>query len=71
MKRDYEGLRIEPAFPADWECARLTRRFRGADYAITYRRTGKSEITVDGETISGNLLPDFRDGKKHLVEVSF
>lgn len=70
VKRDYEGLRVEPAFPNDWDSARLTRRFRGADYAFTYRRTGKSGITVDGETISGTLLPDFRDGKKHLVEVT-
>lgn len=71
VKRDYEGLRIEPAFPSDWDSACLNRRYRGADYAITYRRTGKPGITVDGEAIGGNLLPDFRDGKKHLVEVSF
>ena len=70
VKRDYEGLRVEPALPNDWDSARLTRRFRGADYAFTYRRTGKPGITVDGETISGTQLPDFRDGKKHLVEVT-
>lgn len=70
VKRDYDGLRIEPAFPSDWDSAELTRRFRGADYVISYRRTGTPDITVDGEAISGSLLPDFRDGKKHLIEVS-
>ncbi len=69
VKRDFDGLRIEPAFPSNWDSAELTRRFRGADYEIHYQRTGTPGITVDGETISGNLLPDFRDGKKHLIEV--
>ena len=70
VKRDYEGLRIEPAFPSDWEGARLTRRFRGAVYEIRYRRTGARGFSVDGEVLHGDLLPDFRDGKKHLVEVT-
>ena len=69
VKRDYAGLRIEPAFPGDWEHAEMTRRFRGTDYAIRYRRTGEAGITVDGKQIKGTLLPDFRDGKTHQIEV--
>ena len=69
VKRDFGGLRIEPAFPSDWEHAELKRRFRGADYVIHYRRTGEKSITVDGRQIEGTLLPDFRDGKTHLIEV--
>jgi cellobiose phosphorylase len=71
VKRDYAGLRIEPAFPSDWEHAEMTRRFRGADYVIRYRRTGEAGITVDGKQIKGTLLPDFRDGKTHQIEVQF
>jgi cellobiose phosphorylase len=48
----------------------MTRRFRGADYVIRYRRTGEASITVDGKQIKGTLLPDFRDGKTHSVEVT-
>ena len=70
VKRDYEGLRIAPAFPSDWDRAEMTRRFRGADYVIRYRRTGEASITVDGKQIKGTLLPDFRDGKTHSVEVT-
>ncbi len=70
VKRDYDGLRIEPAFPGGWEHAELTRRFRGADYVIRYRRTGGTSITVDGKRIEGTLLPDFRDGKTHFVEIA-
>lgn len=74
VKHDYDGLRIEPCFPATWECAQMTRRFRNADYHVVVRNPKHLEkaavrITVDGTLISGNILPDFRDGKMHEVEV--
>ncbi len=70
---DYDGLRIEPCFPADWETAEVNRSFRGADYRIIIRNPdhkdgGTPRITVDGKPISGTLLPDFREGQ-HQVEV--
>lgn len=70
VKRDFAGLRIEPAFPSDWDKAEMTRRFRGADYHIRYRRGEKKEILVDGKRIEGTLIPDFRDGKTHRVEIA-
>ena len=74
VKHDYDGLRIEPCFPATWECAQMTRRFRNADYHVVVRNPKHLEkaavrITVDGTLISGNILPDFRDGKMHEIEV--
>ncbi len=72
VQRDYAGLRIRPAFPGEWQEAEMTRRFRGAEYRIVYRRTGQDgvRLTVDGEPVTGSLVPDFRDGKQHLVEVT-
>jgi cellobiose phosphorylase len=70
VQRDYEGLRIRPAFPSSWQEAEMTRRFRGADYLIRLRRGEHKGILVDGERIAGDLLPDFQDGKEHLVEVT-
>ncbi len=70
VKRDFDGLRIEPAFPSEWNRAELTRRFRGADYRIVYRCTGESGIFADGKPVTGTLLPDFRDGKTHLIVVT-
>ena len=71
VQRDYEGLRIRPAFPSEWPDAEVTRRFRGADYQIVFRRAeqGGFCLSVDGARITGDLIPDFRDGKRHLVEV--
>lgn len=74
VKADFEGLRVEPCFPSKWDNAEITRRFRGADYHITIHNPGHSEagmpaVTVDGIAVSGNILPDFRDGHSHEVEV--
>lgn len=74
VKHDYDGLRIEPCFPVAWECAQMTRHFRNADYHVVVRNPKHLEkaavrITVDGTLISGNILPDFRDGKMHEIEV--
>lgn len=74
VKRDYAGLRIQPNFPADWGSAEMTRSFRGTDYHITYQNPdriekGTPKITVDGAALCGNILPDFRDGKCHEVNV--
>lgn len=76
VKREYAGLRLQPYFPADWEEAEMTRSFRGADYRIRYRNPehlekGEPRITVDGKPLEGSILPDFRDGKTHEVEILF
>ena len=74
VKADYDGLRIIPCFPSVWEKAEMTRRFRGADYHITIRNpegleNGAADITADGVPVSSTVLPDFRDGKVHKVDV--
>ena len=74
VKHDYDGLRIEPCFSSDWEQAEMTRLFRGANYHIVIRNpkhleNGTAEIVVDGIAVSGSVLPDFKDGRKHEVEV--
>ena len=73
VKADFDGLRVEPCFPAAWEEAQVTRRFRGTDYHITIRNQEHKEaaparLFLDGSPIEGSLLPDLRDGKIHQVE---
>ena len=53
----------------------MTRHFRGADYHVVIKKPGHvengiAEITVDGVSIIGLILPDFRDGRRHEVEVT-
>ncbi|WP_025719357.1 hypothetical protein [Paenibacillus sp. 1-18] len=60
IKRDYDGLRIDPCFPADWEEAQVFREFHGPRYEITIRNPsrlskGQPEIQVDGSHIRGSM----------------
>lgn len=74
IKRDFKGLRIEPCFPAEWEQAEVTRHFRGADYHIVIRNpdhleNGSAEIRADGVLCESSVLPDYRDGQMHEIQV--
>ena len=59
----------------------MTRHFRNSDYQITiynpeHLEKGKLEVEIDGRKVpaehteQGYLLPDFRDGKKHMIQVT-
>ncbi len=70
----YGGLRIDPCIPNDWNGFTLTRTFRGSVYRIVVRNPdhvakGVRRIQVDGQEIEGNVVPVFRDGGTHDVEV--
>jgi cellobiose phosphorylase len=52
------------------EQAEMTRHFRGADYRILIRCGEAKGLSVGGKDIQGDLLPDFRDGHIHTIEVS-
>jgi len=71
---DYAGLRIDPCIPSAWKSLRVRRPFRGAVYNVEIVnpdgvQTGVKRIEVDGSEIKGNVLPDFRDGNTHQVQV--
>lgn len=71
---DYDGLKIDPSIPSDWEGFTAVRKFRGATYNITvknphYISKGIESVTVDGKEIDGNILPVFENGKTVEVEV--
>ncbi|NMB34135.1 MAG: glycosyl transferase [Clostridium sp.] len=71
---DYEGLKIEPCIPKEWDGYSITRWYRGSNYIIEVKNPehvskGVKKIVVDGKEISTNILPVFNDGKDHSVEV--
>lgn len=75
IKPDWQGLRIDPCIPHDWDGYEVSRRFRGATYEIAIRNPrhvckGVQAVTVDGQPIDGSLLPVFADGQTHRVEVT-
>jgi cellobiose phosphorylase len=75
IKPDYDGLKIDPCIPAEWDKYQVTREFRGAQYEIKITNPdnvcqGVKEITVDGEIVEGNILPVFADDQTHQVIVT-
>lgn len=71
---DWNGLRIDPSIPSDWDGFTINRIFRGDTFEITVSNPshiskGIKIMIVDGQTIDGNVIPVFGDGKTHIVEV--
>jgi len=74
IKPDFDGLKIDPCIPEDWEEFTVKRFFRGSTYEILIKNPGHiskgvKSIKVDGKEINSNILPVFGDGKIHRVEV--
>ena len=54
---DYNGLRIHPCIPDDWDEYTVTRRFRGCTYTIHVRSGEEKGNTVNGTPIYGEVVP--------------
>ncbi len=71
---DFNGLKIDPSIPSEWDGFTVSRQFRGDTYDISVSNPdhickGIKSVTVDGSAIEGNIIPVFGDGKTHKVEV--
>ena len=74
IQPDYDGLKIDPCIPPEWNGYKITRKFRGATYLIEIRNPdgvskGIKAITVDGKEQKSPLIPAYSDGKEHTVVV--
>ena len=72
VKPEYDGLRIDPSIPAAWDGYSVTREFRGAKYEIKVENPdhvckGVKSLTVDGQPVTGGIIPAFKDGNTHQV----
>jgi len=74
VRRELNGLRIDPCIPKKWRGFKMRRPFRGSIYEIEVSNPrgvsrGVKKITVDHGPIEGTLVPTFSDGKVHKVKV--
>lgn len=70
----YEGLKINPCIPSTWDAYSVSRQFRGCTYQIEITNPnhvcqGIHEIRIDGQLITGDILPLFADTTVHNVHV--
>jgi cellobiose phosphorylase len=55
-----DGLLVAPVIPSSWEGYRMLRCYRGVRYVIDVERCGPGgevELTVDGQTVEGAVIP--------------
>lgn len=69
---DYEGLKIDPSIPEEWDGFKASRLYRGARYNITVKNPdhvckGVKSMVCDGVRVTGNILPAFADGVHEVV----
>ncbi|MFP4479052.1 MAG: GH36-type glycosyl hydrolase domain-containing protein, partial [Candidatus Izemoplasmatales bacterium] len=62
----FNGLKIDPCIPNDWDSFEIRRVFRASIYNIKvlnprHIEKGVKEIRLDGKLISGNVLPILSD----------
>ncbi|MBN1311129.1 MAG: glycosyl transferase [Anaerolineae bacterium] len=60
IRPTFDGLRVAPVIPSDWDGFTAMRIFRGATYNITVQREGPGNtvsLTVNGEPLGGNIVP--------------
>ncbi|MBE6881027.1 MAG: glycosyl transferase [Ruminococcaceae bacterium] len=73
IKPEYNGLKIDPSIPHEWDGFTASRLFRGATYEITVKNPdhishGVKSVVVDGNAVDSNVIPAF-DGGTHTVEI--
>jgi N,N'-diacetylchitobiose phosphorylase len=74
LQPELDGLRIDPCIPSTWHGFKATRRFRGRTIHIEVKNPdgvchGVDTLTLNGETLVGNLVPIDRLSDHNQVEV--
>lgn len=74
VRPEYDGLRVDPCIPKNWDGFKMQRKFRGATYQLDVKNPdhvskGVRQIIVNGETLNSNKIPLLEKGKNHKVEI--
>jgi cellobiose phosphorylase len=74
IQPDYNGLKINPCIPREWNGFKVTRKFRGVIYLIevinkNHVSKGVVRVSIDGKIYNSNLIPVFEAGTTHSVIV--
>ncbi len=62
MRPDFNGLRISPSIPKEWDSFEIEKDFRGKHLHIVVKNPGHAEsgckkLIVDGKEMEGNYIP--------------
>lgn len=74
IRPTFTGLCVAPCIPAAWDGFHIQRVFRGATYNIQVHNPrhvchGLTSMTVNGESITGNIIPIIPAGSTAQIDV--
>ncbi len=74
IQPQYNGLKIDPCIPNNWEGYTISRKFRNATYNIEITNPDKvskgiQQITVNGSILEGNIIPILDKGSTNSIQV--
>jgi cellobiose phosphorylase len=69
IKPEYNGLKIDPNLPREFQHVKVERKFRGAKFDIEIKRDENLEkgLYVDGRKIDGDLIKLAKEKKEYKV----
>ncbi len=70
VRREFDGLTIDPQLPTGWNEVRVQRTFRGKEFNVSIHRTGQRSLSLNGKSVSGNFLPLADCSETNQVEVT-
>lgn len=75
IKADFDGLRVDPCIPAEWDGYEVERVFRDVTYEITVKNPnhvshGVKSMIVNDRKVSGNTIPYHSEDATVKVEVT-
>lgn len=71
VRSEFDGLRVDPCLPSEWDEVEVSRIYRGATYNIKIKKTGEKSVVMDGKALEDNLLPITPAGTVHTVELTY
>lgn len=74
IKPDYEGIKIDPCIPSDWDGFEVSRVYRGKKLNVKVNnpkklQKGVKEVQINGERIEGNLVPFYMLKETNDIDV--
>ena len=58
IRPDFYGIKLCPAIPKEWKKLTIEKMYRGHKLNITINRTSKKSLTVNGNKLKDNYIPE-------------
>ena len=74
IQPQYNGLKVDPCIPKEWDGFEISRKFRGLNFKIEIKNPkhiakGIEKLIVNGKEIEGNIIPIDKTKTENIVEV--